>query len=451
LHKIDAALGHLDRLIAEGPDTTTYTRLKAAALSRIGQYEDSARLHRLVLSQEPRDDATWIMYGHALRILNKQTEAVAAYREAVAIKPSLGGAWWSLANIKTIPLTDADIGSITTALEQNDLDERDRMALHFALGKALEDKARRDPQFAEAAFDSYRTGNLIASRIFPYSEAKVDAVVAHAKAESDLVTSSPSSRPVDDPMPIFVVGMPRAGSTLIEQILASHSLVEATSELPHMIGLARFVRDSIERGDFPARLSDMGGGKLAELGDIYLERTKPNRLVGRPYFIDKNPNNWMNVDLIRKILPQAKIIDIRRHPLDCGFSNYRQLFARGHEFSYDLRSIGHYYSRYVDLMAHWDRVAPGSVHRIIYEELVDSPEEQIRNLLDALGLEFEATCLSFHENRRSITTPSSEQVQRPINRDGMDRWRLFDSWLAPLRDSLGETIDAYPLPPENSL
>jgi len=284
---------------------------------------------------------------------------------------------------------------------------------------------------------------------YPYRADEIDSLVSRSM---ESIGAELLCRPRVEPRditPIFVVGMPRAGSTLIEQILASHPEIEATSELPHLIGIANFLDDTAPAGTYPKNLHGLSLVQLTALGDLYLKHSESDRRLGRRFFVDKNPNNWRNVGLIRTILPAAKIIDIRRHPLDCGFSNYRQLYVSGHEFSYSLETIGHYYSRYVQLMAHWDAVAPQAVHRVIYEELVDDPEKHIRALLDYVGVPFAVECLNFHRTQRSIRTPSSEQVKRPINREGMDRWKLFDPWLDPLRDSLGPVLTSYPFPPRD--
>ena len=250
------------------------------------------------------------------------------------------------------------------------------------------------------------------------------------------------------PDPIFILGMPRAGSTLVEQILASHSLVEGTMELPDLIAVAGAL-ESGEAGRYPAILADRDAAALAAMGRDYVERTRVHRQSSKPFFIDKMPNNWLYAGLVRLILPNARIIDARRHPLACGFSNFKQHYARGQAFSYDLDHFGRYYADYVRLMAHLDRVQPGRIHRVVHERLVDDPEAEVRALLAYLGLGFEEACLRFHENPRAVRTASSEQVRRPISRDGLDQWRRFERWLGPLESALGPALchwDDAPLP-----
>jgi hypothetical protein len=253
------------------------------------------------------------------------------------------------------------------------------------------------------------------------------------------------------PDPIFIVGMPRAGSTLVEQILSSHSAVEGTAELPEIIALAKGLRSLGETettGSYIDALAATDGPALRELGERYLERTRIHRKTGRPFFIDKMPNNFLHIGLIRLALPGAKIIDARRHPLACCFSNFKQHYAKGQRFSYDLSDLGRYYRDYVELMAHFDQVLPGRIHRIFYERMVEDTEVEVRRLLDHCGLPFEEGCLRFYENERPVQTASSEQVRQPIYREGMDHWRHFDKWLDPLRVALGPVLDAYPeVPP----
>jgi hypothetical protein len=241
--------------------------------------------------------------------------------------------------------------------------------------------------------------------------------------------------------------MPRAGSTLIEQILASHPEVEGTMELPDIPAIAktlgkRGAKD--ERSAYPECLASLAPDELRALGESYLETTRVQRKTDRPFFIDKMPNNWAHAGLIRVILPEAKIVDARRHPLACGFSNFKQHFARGQGFTYDLAELGTYYRDYVTLMAHFDAVQPGAIHRVIHEALVDDPETEVRRLLAYLGLPFDPACLAFHENDRAVRTASSEQVRRPLNREGFDQWRPFEPWLGPLTDALGPVLEAYP-------
>ena len=282
-----------------------------------------------------------------------------------------------------------------------------------------------------------------------------EEVSAHVRRSEELFTAdflaARAGQGCDAPDPIFILGMPRAGSTLVEQILASHGEVEGTMELPDLPALAKRLGGRIRKSDasaYPECLAEMTPGELRALGEEYLERTRIQRKTGRPYFIDKMPNNWAHVGLIHLILPQAKIVDARRHPLACGFSNFKQHFARGQAFSYSLEEMGLYYRDYVSLMRHFDRVRAGRIHRVVHERLVEDPEAEVRRLLGFLGLDFDPACLRFHENARAVRTASSEQVRRPINREGLDRWQSYEPWLGPLKQALGPVLDTYPGTPE---
>lgn len=431
------ALAELDRLLADDPENPAHANLKAAALGRIGDYDEAIGLYEQVLAKAPEQPKVWMSYGHVLKTVGRQADAVAAYRRAIAVRPGLGEVWWSLANLKTVKFDADDIAAMEAALAGPGLSEDDRLHLDFALGKAFEDRGD-----AEAAFRHYSAGNALRHSQLGYDPAETDAQVEKMKA---LYTTeffgARAGWGCPAPDPIFILGMPRAGSTLIEQILASHSQVEGTMELPDIPALA-------------ARVAVREGGVLAldreeaeALGAEYLERTRIQRKTGRPFFVDKLPNNWLHVGFIRLILPNAKIVDARRHPLASCFSNFKQHFARGQSFTYDLADVGRYYARYVELMAHFDRVLPGHVHRIIYERMVDDSEAEIRALLAAMRLDFEPACLRFWETERAVRTASSEQVRRPINRDGLEPWKPFEAWLDPLRAALGDVLVDYPSAP----
>ena len=316
--------------------------------------------------------------------------------------------------------------------------KEDRFHLDFALGKALEDRGQ-----ADAAFAHYAAGNALRKTELDYDADEttrlVDRLIELCDAE---FFADRAGQGCDAPDPVFVLGMPRAGSTLVEQILSSHSLIEGTTELPDIPAMAR------RGGGFPANLPGLSADQLARQGAEFLERTRIQRKTERPLFIDKLPNNWMHVAYIRLILPNAKIIDARRHPLGCCFSNFKQHFARGQAFSYSLTDMGRYYRDYVRLMAHFDRVQPGAVHRVTYESMVDDTEAEVRRLLDYCGVEFEDSCLAFYNNDRAVRTPSSEQVRQPIFREGTEAWKPFAAQLGPLRDALGDVLEYYPAVPE---
>jgi len=427
------ALEQLDLLATEGEVADAHRNLRAAALGRVGGYEEAIALYRDVLERHPAQPKIWMSLAHLLKTIGEQDEAIAAYRRAIELQPNLGEVWWSLANLKTVDFADPDIAAMEAALDDAALGEDDRLHLHFALGKAHED--RRD---AEGAWHHYADGNAIRAAQLEHEPGRttklVDRNIALMTAE---FFASHDGQGCAAPDPIFILGMPRAGSTLLEQILASHSQVEGTMELPDIIALARRIADA---GGYPGALAKLDANDLESLGQEYLDRTRVQRGQGKPFFIDKMPNNWVHAGFIRLILPNAKIIDARRHPLDCGFSNFKQHFARGQSFSYDLAHIGQFYADYVRMMAHLDMVQPGKIHRVIHERLVENPEAEVRALLDYCGLPWEDACLRFHETKRPVRTASSEQVRQPLSRAGFDRWKPFEQWLGPLKEALGPAL-----------
>ncbi|MCZ4340755.1 sulfotransferase [Sphingomonadaceae bacterium G21617-S1] len=436
------ALAELDRLHDADPGNAAHATLRAAVLGRVGEYEEAIALYREVLAQRPDQPKIWMSFGHALKTVGEQDEAIAAYRRGIAIDPTLGEIWWSLANLKTVRFAPADLDAMKQALQSSTLDDDDRLHLDFALGKALDDAGEHP-----AAFAHYASGNAIRRAQLGYdpdeTSREVDATIA--RFTPDFIATH-GGRGCPAPDPIFILGMPRAGSTLIEQILACHSQVEGTMELPDIPRLV--AKAAGLAGGYPDRLDHLVADQLRQLGQDYLDATRVQRREGKAFFIDKLPNNWLHVGFIHLILPSARIIDARRHPLDCCFSNFRQHFARGQGFSYGLDDIGRYYADYVRLMAHIDAVLPGRVHRVIHEQLLDDPEGEVRALLAALDLPFEEACLDFHSNRRAVRTASSEQVRRPINRDGVGQWQPYAAMLEPLRAALGPILDSYPeVPP----
>ena len=437
LNRPTEAIAELATVVAEDPDNPGHANLQAAAFGRLGQFDDAIGLYQRVLADVPEQSRVWMSYGHMLKTVGRQADGVAAYRRAIDLLPSLGEAWWSLANLKTVRFDDGDIAAMQAALTASGITEEDRFHLDFALGKAFED--RRD---AARAFAHYADGNARRRKTLPYDAEETTAYVDRSIARFDadfFAARAGQGHPARDP--IFILGMPRAGSTLIEQILASHSQVEGTTELPEIPLLAR--------GDpsYPTGLADWSAERLRETGEAYLDRTRIQRRTDRPFFIDKLPNNWAHVPFIHLILPNARIIDARRHPLGCCFSNFKQHFARGQGFSYALEDMGRYYRDYVRLMAHVDAVLPERVHRVLYEDMVDDTERTVRALLAACGQAFEPACLAFHETDRAVRTASSEQVRRPIFREGTEAWKPFESWLDPLKSALGDVLDRYPMVP----
>lgn len=439
LNRPEEAIAELDQVIVEEPGNTGHANLQAAVMGRIGEFDEALKLYEAVLQRAAHQPRIWMSYGHMLKTVGRTNEGIGAYRKAIQIMPELGEAWWSLANLKTVRFDDADIAAMEAALASSDIAPEDRFHLDFALGKALEDRDE-----ADAAFAHYAKGNALRRESLNYDANATTRLVDRMieLATPDLFAAA-AGLGVDAADPVFVVGMPRAGSTLIEQILSSHSQIEGTSELPDLPILAQ------RAPNYPVNLAQMTGDQLYELGEEYLKRTRIHRKTERPLFIDKLPNNWIHVVLIRLALPGARIIDARRHPLGCCFSNFKQHFARGQAFSYSLADMGQYYRDYVRLMDHIDRVQPGSVHRVIYERMVDDTEIEVRALLDYCRVPFEEACLQFHKTERAVRTPSSEQVRQPIFREGTEAWKRFDAHLDPLRAALGTVLDCYPEAPKS--
>ena len=441
-HRPIEALEQLDRLLDEAPDDPAYRNLRGAVLGRLGDFERAVGEFETVLGHRPDNAAIWMSYGHSLKTLGRQGESVAAYRRSIALEAGKGEAWWSLANLKTVRLDEADVARMERALTGK-IGAEDRFHLHFALGKALEDAGEW-----QGSFHHYAAGNRLRRERLPYDAGEMREQAERARrlfAPALLSARAGAGSAAADP--IFILGLPRAGSTLIEQILASHPLVEGTQELPDIIAIAHRLSARGSRAEpsrYPEVLATLSPEELRALGEDYLAASRSYRRTDRPYFVDKMPNNWAHVGLIHLILPNAKIIDARRHPLSSGFSNFKQHFARGQAFSYDLADIGRYYAEYAGLMAHFDAVLPGRVHRVFYERMVADTETEVRRLLAYCRLDFDPACLRFHENDRAVRTASSEQVRRPIFREGLDRWRHYEPWLGPLRDALGPALDYYP-------
>ena len=426
------ALELLDEVFRAEPEAIGNLNLKAATLGRLGDFEEAIPLYEAVLARAPNQARVWLSYGHMLKTVGRQADGIAAYRRAIALRPALGEAWWSLANLKTVRFDSEDVAAMEAALDAADLQPDDRFHLEFALGKALHDAGRFDDAFA-----CYARGNALRRQYHAYRAADTRRLVERSIEQftASVLGRGGGNAACD---PIFIVGMPRAGSTLIEQILSSHSQVEGTSELPDMPVVARAA------GRYPESAVELGAAERHTAGAEYLRRVGVQRRTERPFFIDKLPNNWMFVPFIHLVLPNARIIDARRHPLGCCLSNFRQHFARGQDFTYDLGDLGHYYANYVELMAHVDAALPGRVHRVIYERLVNDTEAEVRTLLTYCGLEFEPACLEFHKTERAVRTASSEQVRQPIYRDATDEWQNYSANLAPLEDALGEVLAAYP-------
>ena len=444
------ALAQVDAMLRADPRNPNARNLKAVVLCRVGDYGPAIELYDEILKEYPSQGRIWLSLGHALKTAGQRDRAIAAYRRSIELDPGFGEAWWSLANLKTFRFSTEDVDAMRRQLLRTDLDPEQHAQFEFALGKALEDAGDH-----AASFRHYESGNARRRARLPYRAADATSRV---RRSTELFTAEFLAQRegwgCDAPDPIFIVGLPRSGSTLIEQILSSHPAVEGTMELPEVISLTHELRREAADGQGKAYhdvLSGLDAARFRALGEQYLENTRVHRKRGAPFFIDKMPNNFLHVGLIHLMLPRARIVDARRHPLACCFSGYKQYFARGQNFSYGLDDIGRYYRDYVALMAHFDQVLPGRVHRVVYEDMVQDTEAQVRRLLDYCGLPFDAQCLRFFENDRPVRTASSEQVRQPIYRDGVDHWRHYEPWLGPLKAALGDVLEHYPEPPPGVL
>ena len=437
------ALAQVDQLLAIEPANAGYRNQRAAILCKLGEYGPALEIYADLVVQYATHAGIWLSYGHALKNAGRQAEAIAAYRRAIAVDAAFGEAYWSLANLKTFRFDDDDVAAMQAQLARGDLSEAHRLHFDFALGKALEDRA----QYADS-FGHYARGNALRRAQVQYS---ADENTARLRRSGEIFDAAffaeRAGSGCSDADPIFIVGLPRSGSTLVEQILSSHPQVEGTMELPEIIGLTRELRQRTgnpQGSTYHAVLAGLDRDGLRALGERYLERTRVHRKRGAARFIDKMPNNFAHVGLIHLVLPNARIVDARRHPMACCFSGYKQHFARGQHFSYDLGELGRYYRDYVGVMSHWGAVLPGRVHRVVYERMVEDTEGEVRALLEYCGLPFDPACLRFFENDRPVRTASSEQVRQPIYKDGVDQWRHYEPWLDGLRDALGPVLDHYP-------
>jgi tetratricopeptide (TPR) repeat protein len=438
--KAGPILAMLDRLLRLDPGDLHYRSLLAAAYGLLGLNDQSIEILSKLIDEHPRDERLWLAYGHSFRTAGRSREAVDAYRKCIALRPGFGEAWFSLANLKTFRFSADDRAAMLAQIARDDIPDNDRLQFEFALGKVLEDSR----EFAES-FAHYARGNALRRAMVIYDGGGNTALVERSKA---LYTreffAARAGSGCQSTEPIFIVGLPRSGSTLLEQILASHSQVEGTRELPDVPGFAlelgaREVRG--ERPTYPESVARLSRAELNAFGERYLSQARPNRLLGKPYFIDKMPSNFFHVGLIQLILPNARIIDARRSPLGCCFANFKQHFQSGVWFTYSLRDLGIYYRDYVGLMRHFDTAMPGRIHRVQYEQLVANPETEIRAVLSYCGLSFEEQCLRFHETRRVVQTASSEQVRRPLYAESVDQWRNYEPWLGELKEALGDVLD----------
>ncbi len=440
-HKYAQARAQLATLLAIDAHHADYRALAATTAVGLGEHAEAITLYRAMLAEAPDMPDVHLWLGHALKTIGQLPDAIDAYRAAAAGRPDFGDAYWSLANLKTYRFTDDEIVRMRAEEAKPPPVLEDRIHLCFALAKALEDR----DETAES-WQYYDRGNALKR-----GEGRYRAKVFETNTAQQIAVCTPEffarragwGDPAPDP--IFIVGLPRSGSTLLEQILASHSQVEGTQELPDIQRIVQELqgRDpDLDHPRYPGVLADMPQADFRALGERYLADTRVYR-TDRPYFIDKMPNNFRHVGLIHLMLPNARIIDARREPMSCCFSNLKQLFANGQEFSYGIEEIARYYRTYLDVMAHWDRALPGRVLRVHHEDVVGDLEGSVRRVLDHVGLAFEPGCVAFHKSRRSVRTPSSEQVRQPIFRDGLDQWKKYERWLEPLRAALGDAVDRY--------
>jgi predicted Zn-dependent protease len=441
-----AALPHADMLLAKEPRNPGYRNLQAAVLANLGNYDEAIEAYKGVLAEYPQQPKIWLSYGHALRTSGHTDQAIDAYQRAVTLDPKLGEAYWSLANLKTFRFTEADVEAMRGALARQDLVADERLHFEFALGKALEDRREY-----EESFTHYARGNGLRRELHPYAS---EATTVYVQRTLEVFTpeffASRAGAGATAADPIFILGLPRSGSTLLEQVLASHSLVEGTMELPQLPQIGRDIGGRLMRQEhFAETVGALSPEELRAFGERYLTETRVMRKTAAPFFIDKMPNNCFYVGLIHLILPNARIIDARRHPLGSCFSCFKQQFARGQNFTYSLSDLGLYYRDYVEFMAHFDTVLPGRVLRVNYEDMVEDTEAQVRAVLAYCNLPFEDGCLRFYENERAVRTASSEQVRQPIFRQGVDHWRNYEPWLGPLKDALGPVLAAYPQVPRS--
>jgi tetratricopeptide (TPR) repeat protein len=441
-HRSAEAAAELEALLEDDPDSPAYRNLHGAVHSRLGNYEHAVGEFERVLKDRPRDPHLWMNYGHALKTIGRRDASVAAYRRCIGLRRHLGEAWWSLANLKSRVLTDADIATMNDIAAAKGLSAADRLHLHFALGAAYEDR-----EAWASSFDHYSQGNAIRRSQIRYDAAETWGIARRTSA----FMASGGFRDLqgagcDSTAPIFIVGMPRSGSTLVEQILASHSLIEGTKELAEISLLAGSIAkktNSRGKGLYPDSITLLERSDIQSLGESYLRSSLTYRKTDKPFFIDKMPNNWLHLALISIILPNARIIDVRRDAMDCCVSNFKQHFARGQHFSYSLSEVGEFYSAYVHAANEAQSARPGRIYRLHYESLVNDTESEVRALLAFLGMPFEAACTRFWENARAVQTASSEQVRKRIYRSGLGHWRHYAPWLGILGDTLSRHGVAY--------
>lgn len=440
-HKHLRAQAEITRLLELDPANRDYRTAEAAVYMGLGDYARALPLYRKLLEETPGDPGLHLSVAHAQKTLGRTREAIESYRAATMVRSSYGEAYWSLANLKTYRFTDAELERMRIEEASPSTSNTDRYHLCFALGKALEDRGSYGDSFAY-----YARGNELKRTECRY---RPEIIETNTRLQISIITEEfvTSRRGAGCPSaePIFIVGLPRAGSTLLEQILASHSQVEGTMELADIPRLVQELQGRAHddaNPPYPGVLTQLPATTLSRMGERYLAESRLYRTTDKARFIDKNPNNFRHLGLIHLMLPNARIIDARRDAMACCFSNFKQLFASGQQFTYSMEHIARYYRSYVELMNHWNRVLPGRILTVRHEDVVNNLENSVRLILDFCGLEFEPSCLEFHRTDRAIHTASSEQVRRPIYREGLEQWRHFEPWLGPLREALGPLADA---------
>ena len=439
------AHARIDQLLTLRPSDGGLLGLKSLALANLGDYDAAIAILRQLLAQNPTARDALLQLAHLLRVVGAADEAVDIYNRVIAVDPSCGEAYLALANLKTYRFTEFEVEAMKQALEKKDLNEGARIDLRFALGHGFDQLGRY-----EEAFQSFATANALKRMQVEFDlEAVEDTIARTRQFQSERFFAERSHMGVDARSPVFIIGMPRSGSTLVEQILASHSQLEALGELRLLYQLAGAITEGKGDPAYGTALAALDAPSLAAYARTYLDGIAQLKTTSRQGFIDKTPNNFLHVGLIHLLFPRAAIIDVRRHPMACGFSNFVHLFGPGHEFSYRLNEMGRFYRSYVQLMDHYDRVLPGRVFRLHYEDLIADPKTETARLLAHLGLEFEEACLTPHLTRRPILTPSAEQVRQPLRRSPDSHWQHYAPWLGPLAEALGSVLDAYPAIPSS--
>ena len=443
MQRFEDSLGHAKFLNDNFPGNPMLQSVLAVQSQQVGDFETAFDMFDRVLEKNPNDPITLTSRGHALKTFGRQEDAVASYQRATKVKPDHGDAYFSLSNLKTYKFSDEEVATMERVLSPESMALKNQANFNFSLGKAYEDRNN-----FEKAFSYYERGNECRRLESGYD---ADKMSRELQDQIDICSTSLFANNEGSghkaPDPIFILGLPRAGSTLLEQIIASHSQVDGTLELPNILALSNKLRGKTRKlgeSDYPAVLNSLDADKFEHFGKSFIEDTRIHR-QNAPFFIDKMPNNFRHIGLIHLILPNAKIIDARRHPMACCFSGFKQLFAEGQEFTYGLKQIGQYYKDYVALMDHWDEVLPDKVLRVQYEDVVTDTESQVRRMLEYLDLPFEQACVDFHETKRSVRTASSEQVRQPIFKSGLEQWRNFEPWLDPLKEALGPVLERYPI------